>query len=300
MPSPLADAQQVVFLYPPQQLPPGAAAEPEQCNEQNFITNIHVPTLSVYLPAKSGAGAGATGCGVVICPGGGYGGVACGHEGRDIARWLNDNGIAAFVLKYRQPAAAVAYRHPAPLQDLQQALRLVRANAAAWGVKTDRVGVLGFSAGGHLAGLAMTHLHLHLAPAGAAPAGALGEQSIRPDFGILIYPVVTTTEPFAHFGSRDNLLGQDPPPALALSVSNECQVSPDTPPAFFAHSLDDRAVPPENSIAFAKALHRAGVNAEVHLFPQGGHGYGMGAAGSLQSRWPAMCIQWLRTSGFTK
>lgn len=287
MTSPLTDAKEVVQLYPAAQLPPDAAAQVEQCDQNSFITNVHVPTLSVYLPAT-----GASGCGVVVCPGGGYGGLACGHEGRDIARWFNDNGIAAFILKHRLPAAG--HRHPAPLQDAQQALRIVRANAAKWGVDPHRIGIMGFSAGGHLAGSAMTHLQ----PAGPVPSGKLAQQSIRPDFGILIYPVVSTTEPFSHFGSRDNLLGQNPPPALAFSLSNELQVTPDTPPAFFAHSMDDGAVPVENSFAFAKAMRRAGVNAEVHLFPEGGHGYGMGAPSTLQSRWPSMCIDWLKRSGF--
>jgi acetyl esterase/lipase len=189
------------------------------------------------------------------------------------------------------------HRHPAPLQDAQQAMRLVRGDAARWGVDVRRVGIMGFSAGGHLAGSAMTH---YAQPAGAVPAGEMGRQSIRPDFGILIYPVVSTTAPFSHVGSRDNLLGQNPAPALAFSLSNELQVTPETPPAFFAHSLDDTCVPPDNSIAFAQALHRAGVKAEVHLFPTGGHGYGMGGAGSLESRWPAMCIEWLRRSGLVK
>jgi acetyl esterase/lipase len=288
MVSPLSDAKQVVPLYPPAQLPRDAASQAEQCDQNGFIGNVHVPTLSVYLPAA------ANDCGVVVCPGGGYGGLACAHEGRDIARWLNDNGIAAFILKYRLPTAG--HRHPAPLQDAQQAIRIVRSNAAAWGVDPHCVGIMGFSAGGHLAGSAMTHLQ----PAGPLPSGQVGQQSIRPDFGILIYPVVSTTEPFSHFGSRDNLLGQNPPAALAWSLSNELQVTSDTPPAFFAHSMDDPAVPVENSFTFAKAMRRAGVKAEVHLFPEGGHGYGMGAPGTLQSRWPAMCIQWLRQNAFAK
>lgn len=289
MVSPLSDAKEVVQLYPAAQLPQDAAAQTEQCDQNGFIGNVHVPTLSVYLPA-----AGASGCAVVVCPGGGYSGLACAHEGRDIARWFNDNGIAAFILKYRLPTAG--HRHPAPLQDAQQALRLVRANAAKWGVDPKRVGIMGFSAGGHLAGSSLTHLQ----PAGPVPSGELGQQSIRPDFGVLIYPVASTTEPFSHFGSRDNLIGQNPPAALSFSLSNELQVTPETPPAFFAHSLDDGCVPVENSFAFAKAMHRAGVKAEVHLFPEGGHGYGMGAAGTLQARWPAMCLQWLQQSGFTK
>lgn len=289
MQSPLNEAKEVVALYPAAQLPPDAASQVEQCNDHGCISNVHVPTLSVYLPAT-----GASGCGVVVCPGGGYGALACGHEGCDIARWFNDNGIAAFILKYRLPAAG--HRHPAPLQDVQQAFRIVRANAAKWGVDPHRVGVMGFSAGGHLAGSAMTHLQ----PAGPAPAGQPGGQSIRPDFGILIYPVVTMTEPFGHAGTRDNLLGQNPPAAGAFGLSNELQVTPDTPPAFFAHSMDDGGVPVENTLVFAKAMRRAGVKAEVHLFPEGGHGYGMGAPGTLQSRWPAMCIQWLKQSGFAK
>lgn len=286
MQSPLANAQQVIELYPASQLPAGAADQVEQCDQNGFITNVHFPTLSVYLP-KTG-----NGCAVVVCPGGGYCGVACAHEGRDIALWFNSHGIAAFVLKYRMPSNGC--RHPAPLQDAQQALRIVRANAAKWGVDPHRVGIMGFSAGGHLAGSALTHLQ----PAGPVPAGVLGEQSIRPDFGILIYPVVSTTEPFSHFGSRDNLIGQNQPAELSHSLSNELQVTPQTPPTFFAHSLDDGCVPVENSFAMAKALSRAGVNAEVHLFPRGGHGYGMGAPGTLESRWPELCIQWLKISKF--
>jgi acetyl esterase/lipase len=280
-PSPLAAAPLTVELFDRSALPPGAADIPEVVDEGGRLTNVHVPTLSVYLPEP----AKATGCGMVVCPGGGYRLIAAAHEGRDMARWLNANGIAAFVLRYRLPPH---YRHPVPRDDAREAFRMVRRRAAEWGVRTDAIGILGFSAGGHLASSLLTQLE-------PGEAGALS----RPDFGVLLYPVITMTQPWGHADSRQGLLGAKPTAAACHAVSSEFQVSPQTPPVFLAHSFDDDAVPVQNSIEFALALKCAGVPVELHVFAAGGHGYGLGNPKSLQGRWPAMCVEWIGRMGFT-
>ena len=250
----------------------------------NSVNNIHYPTLDVYVP-KLPAGQG-----VVICPGGGYSGLAIDHEGRQIAQWLNSLGVSAFVLKYRLPPK---YRHPVPMQDVQRAMRLVRANAANWGVKTDRVGIMGFSAGGHLASTAATHYDL----GNAAAADAVERWSCRPDFLILGYPVVCFSREYCHAGTRSNLIGETLPADLAQLLSNELHVTPDTPPTFIFHSSDDPAVDVRNALDFYLACQQNKVSAELHVFPAGGHGYGMGQPGSAQSQWPGLCARWLQTLG---
>ena len=251
-----------------------------------FISQVTVATLTPY-PAPA---ATATGAAVLICPGGGYHGVAIDKEGHDIARWLNSFGVAGFVLKYRSPNSAVGPRcQPhGPLRDAQRALRLIRARAAGWRLDTGRIGILGFSAGGHLAASAST-----LFADSAESDPALAGLSCRPDFTVLIYPVISfTAAGVLHAGSRHNLLGPQPPAELARHFSCELQVTKETPPAFLAHTGDD-PVPVANSLLYYQALQQAGVGAEVHIFPEGGHGYGMRQRGFAVDSWPERCREWL-------
>lgn len=229
------------------------------------------PALTPWL-VKNGSGLA-----VVVCPGGGYGGLAVDHEGRQIAQWLNSQGIAAFVLKYR---LGPRYRHPAPLQDLRQAIRIVRRRAQEWSVDPARLGVWGFSAGGHLASTSVTHLE--------APG-------TRPDFAILAYPVITfTNEEFVHKGSRRNLLGDSPDPKLVEDLSTELRVTRETPPIFLFHTSEDKGVPPENSILFYMACRKAGVPVEMHIYEKGPHGVGLAPTDLALSSWPARLADWLR------
>ncbi|HKQ03955.1 MAG TPA: alpha/beta hydrolase [Blastocatellia bacterium] len=244
-----------------------------------------VPTLTPYLPPRERA----TGAAVIVCPGGGYQMLA-DHEGRPVAEWLNTLGIAAFVLKYR---IAPRYHHPAMMLDAQRAMRLVRARAGEWGIDSRRIGILGFSAGGHLASTAATHFD-----AGKPDAGDPIERvSSRPDLVILVYPVITMREQ-THAGSKRNLLGAQPDPQMVALMSNDEQVSKDTPPAFLIHTVNDAAVPVENSLLFAAALRRAGVPYEMHLYERGPHGFGLAPNDPILSSWPARCADWLRLHGF--
>jgi acetyl esterase/lipase len=244
-----------------------------------------VPTLTPYLPPRERA----TGAAIVICPGGGYQMLA-DHEGRPVAEWLNTIGVAAFVLKYR---IAPRYHHPAPMLDAQRALRTVRARAAEWGIDPRRIGILGFSAGGHLAATAATHF----AAGKADAADAVERVSSRPDLVILIYPVITMREQ-THGGSKRNLIGEHPDPPLVALMSNEEQVTKETPPAFLIHTVNDNVVPVENSLLFAAALRRAGVPYEMHLYERGPHGFGLAANDAVLSSWPERCADWLRLHGF--
>jgi acetyl esterase/lipase len=224
--------------------------------------------------------------------------LATDHEGRDVARWLNSLGITAGIPRYR---LGPKYHHPAPLQDAQRAIRMMRANASNWSIHPDRIGILGFSAGGHLASTALTHFS-----AGQKDAtDPLERESSRPDFGILVYPVISLGTAFGHGGSRRNLLGEEPDAILLQSLTNETQVTKDTPPVFLVHTAEDTAVPPENSMLFASALRKAGIPFELHIFEQGAHGLGLGtgavdfkiAPDSAFQAWPALCGNWLRVRG---
>lgn len=243
------------------------------------------PTLTIYLPSTGGVGTG-----VVVCPGGGYGTLAMDHEGRQIAEWLNQRGVAAFVLKYR---LGPRYRHPAPLQDAQRAVRFVRLRAEEFGIGPDRIGIWGFSAGGHLASTAGTHFDAGDPQA----ADRIDRMSSRPDFMILAYPVISFTTEYTHRGSRNNLLGPNPDPQLVENLSNEKQVTPQTPPAFLFHTDEDKGVPPENSILFYLALRKAGVPAELHVYQRGKHGVGLAPQDPVLSTWPDRLDGWLRTRG---
>ena len=247
----------------------------------------HEPSLTVYLPPAHKA----TGTAIVVCPGGGYGGLALDHEGEQIGQWLIREGIAAFVLQYRH---APNYGHPFPLMDAQRAIRTVRAGASQWGLKPDHIGILGFSAGGHLTASAGT-LFSGAQPDAADPVDRVSD---RPDFMVLLYPVITMQDDFTHKGSRKNLLGANPAPKLIERYSLERQVTTNTPPAFLALTNDDQAVPPENSTQFYVALHEHGIPAELHIYEKGRHGLGLGGGNAVFATWPAHCIDWLRVRGF--
>lgn len=225
----------------------------------------------------------ANGTAIVICPGGGYGGLVVGPEGHGIARWLNQHGITGIVLEYRLPAG----RHAVPLLDAQRALRTARAKAEEWNLDPSRVGIMGFSAGGHLASTAATHFDK-----GDSGAGdTVNRMTSRPDFAILVYPVVTFTEK-GHAGSRTNLLGNDPSPELVRYYCNELQVTSDTPPMFLTHAIDDRPVPPENSRLLYNALKEHGIAAKYLELPSGGHGLN-GYKGPMWDAWQTQSLEWL-------
>ena len=224
----------------------------------------------------------------IVCPGGGYWRHA-EHEGEPIARWLNSLGITAFVLRYR----LTPDRHPAPLDDLQTAIRRVRASASEYNLDPSKLGVIGFSAGGHLVGTAATRFDLG-DPAADDP---VQRESSRPDVIVLVYPVISFTE-FTHEGTVSNLLGDDADLDLRLSLSNQYQVSPETPPAFLWHTADDQTVPVENSLLFATALSKSEVPFELHVFPKGAHGAGLAEDNPVLSQWTTLCAVWLKGQGF--
>jgi acetyl esterase/lipase len=246
-----------------------------------------IPTLTPYFPEGP-----RTDTAMVICPGGGYGGLAA-HEGHDYALWFNKQGIAAFVLKYRLGSGG--YRHPRMLEDVSRAIRYVRFKAADWEIDPARVGVIGSSAGGHLASTVLTHFDLGRSVA----QDPIERFSSRPDLGILCYPVITMGAS-THQGSKQNLLGKDPAPELVWLLSNELQVTPQTPPCFLWHTAEDTAVPVENSLAFAAALQKAGVPFDLHVYQKGRHGIGLADKPPFENAhpWAANCLFWLRQQGF--
>jgi acetyl esterase/lipase len=253
-----------------------------------------IPTLTPFFPAPDKA----TGAAMVVCPGGGYGSLA-DHEGKAYALWLNDQGIAAFVLKYRLGSAG--YRHPIMLWDAARAMRTVRANAPEWKIDPKRIGIIGSSAGGHLASTLLTHFDAGK-PDDADP---IERQSSRPDIGVLCYPVITMGAK-THIGSRNNLLGKNPSPELIKLLSNELHVTKDTPPCFLFHTCEDPAVPVENSLEFAAALRRAGVPFDLHIYQKGKHGIGLGSVPyspydpAKLHPWTRDCVFWLKVQGFVK
>jgi acetyl esterase/lipase len=293
----MAHSQQVIPLYS-NSIPNSRQVRDEEKSALNkegtriSLSSVSHPTLTVFLPSKEKA----NGTAVVICPGGGYAQLAFSHEGIDIAKKLNESGVAAFVLKYRLPSdLTMVNKEIGSLQDAQRAIQLVRQNAGQWGVNPGRVGIMGFSAGGHLASTAGTHF---------TAANTVIENkdtvSLRPDFMILIYPVISFTDSIGHIGSRDNLLGKNPSPEKITEYSNELQVTPQTPPAFLVHAGDDGAVKVQNSLYFYEALHRNGVSAtELHVYPKGGHGFGMNNP-TTKDRWMERLQNWLDANGWLK
>ena len=249
--------------------------------------DVDKPSLTIF-PA---AGANKVPTGVVICPGGSYTHLAMDHEGIQVADWLNRLGISAFLLKYR---LGPKYHHPVELWDAQRAIRYVRAHAADFGIRPDRIGIWGFSAGGHLASTAGTHFD-----AGDSSASELIErQSSRPDFLILAYPVITLEDPYAHVFSRTNLLGEKPDPSLIEFLSNERQVTTKTPPTFLFHTTEDETVPVENSVFFYLACRKAGVPAEMHIYLKGRHGLGLAPADPVLHTWTERLADWLKAQGY--
>ena len=240
------------------------------------IYKVQQPTIEVFLPSKRNA----TGQAVLICPGGSYITLAYDWEGTDIAKWLNSQGIAGIVLKYRLPdSISSMVRHKTPMLDAEQAMILIRKHAGEWNIDTKKVGVMGFSAGGHLASTLGTHFT---------------SSATRPDFMVLVYPVISMKEGVTHIWSRRFLLGYDAGKQLIGQYSNETRVSGNTPPTFLIHSADDDGVPVQNSLLFFEALHAHKVPTEMHIFPEGGHGYGLGNNKPYVNGWPNLLLRWLQ------
>ena len=251
------------------------------------ISNVQTPSIDVYLPTKRFA----TGQAVVICPGGGYWILAYDLEGTDIARYLNSIGVAAIVLKYRLPAYGTTIEPPkAPLMDAQRAMRVVRYNASKWNIHTEKIGIMGFSAGGHLASTLGTHFDY----GNKTSSDSVEKMSCRPDFMILMYPVVSFIDSCAHTGSRDALLGKNPDKELVRYYSNELQVTKDTPPAFFVHADNDTGVPVENTLLMYKALRANKIPAELHILSEGEHGFGLGIGNDHIASWTNSLKLWLK------
>ena len=271
------------FAEPNEVIPIWQGAPPEARGTED----ADIPTLGIY-PLDTAEPVPA----VLVCPGGGYGHLAMDHEGEQIAQWLNKNGLAAFVLKYRY----TPYRHPVPLNDAKRAMRRIRANAGPWNIDPARLGIMGFSAGGHLASTVSTHFD----PGNESAQEPIDRQSSRPDFAILCYPVITLEPPYAHMGSRRNLLGDEPPDELVKNLSNHLQVTDQTPPTFLFHTADDPGVPVQNSLLYFNALMENGVPAELHAYEHGRHGVGLAPDIPELATWPGLCIDWLHARGILK
>lgn len=249
-------------------------------------SQVSVPTLSIFIPKGTKATSA-----VVICPGGGYTHLAFDKEGTKVAEWFNSIGIAAFVLRYRMPTdLTMKNKNIGPLQDAQEAIRYVRQNAAKWNIDPAKIGILGFSAGGHLASTASTHYNDKVYE-------SVFKVSARPDFSLLIYPVISMENEITHKGSQTNLLGENPSKDLIDSFSNEKRVTAQTPPTFLIHATDDTVVIPENSINYYLALKKNGVSAEMHIYEKGGHGFGLGV-NDTNKFWTRDCEEWLKANGY--
>lgn len=282
-------AQQVIPLYKdsiPNSIP---SKNKEKTVDNGFLItqDVSVPSLTVFKPQKQSDKKSA----VIICPGGGYAFLATGHEGKDVAEALNKMGVTAFMLKYRLPNDTIMKdKKIAPLQDAQRAIQLVRENAAQWNIDPNKIGIMGFSAGGHLAATASTQFEREVI---ANPK----HTSLRPDFSILLYPVISFTDSLTHMGSRINLIGKNPSKELVEQYSNELQVTAKTPPAFLVHAADDGLVPIGNSIAYYQALLKNGVLSEMLLYPHGEHGFGM-INRSTNDRWMDNLKNWMKSGNF--
>lgn len=251
------------------------------------ISKVTDPELLVYLPEKRNE----TTAAVIICPGGGYGRLAMDHEGFEIGEWFKAMGVAGIVLKYRLPSPLIMQSpENGPLQDAQEAVRIVRRRAGEWNIDPKRVGIMGFSAGGHLASTLSTHFNDTVYTADK-------ETSARPDFSILIYPVISMKDGITHSGSRKNLIGGRPDESLVNRFSNETRVTSNTPPAFLVHASDDAAVPVQNSLLYYQALVELKIPAEMHLYQVGGHGFGMGQGKGTAEGWPEACKKWISERG---
>ena len=270
-------------------------AIPTSINEKTYNSNgqfggydnVVIPTLEVFLPSKESA----NGTAVIICPGGGYGRVVYQKEGPDVAKEFIKDGVTAFVLKYRLPSDSVmSDKSIGPLQDAQQAIKLVRERYKEWNINTNKIGIMGFSAGGHLASSAATHFETPLIPNKT-------NTSLRPDYLILVYPVISMTDQLTHLGSRENLLGKDPTDEKIKYFSNELQITEETPPTYLTHSGDDSVVDVDNSIVFYNALRHNDVPAEMHLYPKGNHGFVFNVPSEV---WMRPLFDWMRTNDWIK
>lgn len=268
-------AQEKILLYPKGASESNELKTEEKWRDKDFILDISEPRLMVYTASAEKA----NGTAVLICPGGGYGGVSVIKEGEEIAKWFNQLGVSAFVLYYRMPNG----HYNIPLKDAQTAISIIRKNSKKWKISKDKIGVMGFSAGGHLASTVGTHFK---------------KKSERPAFMILGYPVVTMDSTFTHKGSRDNLLGKKPSQDLVTLFSNELQVTKRTPPTFIFHAKDDKAVPIKNSENLAEALKKNNVPVQLNEYEQGGHGFGMRPKGIDSDNWPEALKNWLKEQHF--
>jgi acetyl esterase/lipase len=256
--------------------------------DRSYRASVSKPDITIYKAPE----AISTGAAVIICPGGAYTRLSIKHEGVDVAEWLNSKGITGIVLKYRLPSDSIMQdKSIGPLQDGQEAIRIVRRRAAEWGIDPEKIGIMGFSAGGHLASTLATHYNEKVYE-------TIDNVSARPDFAILIYPVISMIKPETHSGSRINLLGSNPDTLQIIRFSNQLQVTRDTPPVFLVHSTDDRSVPVVNSLGFYQACVKNNVTAEMHIFQQGGHGYGLAKEKPDEGQWPELCLKWMKNNGF--
>ncbi|NLR93858.1 alpha/beta hydrolase [Flammeovirga sp. SR4] len=282
--------QELIELWDEKDIPNyKSTAEREDIAKRDitFISKVQKPTLEIFLPSERNA----NGKAILILPGGGYGGVAYDWEGTDYAKWLNAQGIAAFVLKYRSPqAASVIESYKAPIQDAQRAIRWIKRNAQKLHIKKELVGVMGSSAGGHLASTLATHSTSYY-----EATDEIDKESFQVSFMMLIYPVVSMKKGITHMGSRNNLLGKEPTKQLIEQFSNEEQVTEKTPKAFIVHSADDGAVPVQNSLVLYDALLKNNISTDMHLYPKGGHGYGFGKSNADAPDWTAVAEGWLNS-----
>jgi acetyl esterase/lipase len=286
-------AQSVIPLYPdsiPNSKPvPDEEKSDTSASGRIMIGKISRPTLTVYLPPKEKA----NGAAVIVIPGGGYRMVAAVHEGSEVAKRFNDMGVAAFVLKYRLPSdVTMVNKEIGPIQDAQRAIQLVRDRAKEWEIDKNRVGIIGFSAGGHLASTAGTHFNHAYIDAGK-------KANLRPDFMVLVYPVISFADSICHMGSRDNLIGKNPSPEKKEEYSNELQVTKKTPPTYLVHAEDDSTVKVQNMLLFATALQKNKVPFDFYLYEKGGHGFGLTNKTS-EVKWMDLVQEWMGKSGWLK
>jgi acetyl esterase/lipase len=286
-------AQSVIPLYP-DSIPNSKPVPDEEKSDTStsgriMISKISRPTLTVYLSPKEKA----NGSAVIVIPGGGYQKVAAVHEGSEVANRFNDMGVTAFVLKYRLPSdVTMANKEIGPIQDAQRAIQLVRDRAKEWGIDKSRVGIIGFSAGGHLASTAGTHFNHAYIDAGK-------KTNLRPDFMILVYPVISFADSICHMGSRDNLIGKNPSPEKKEEYSNELQVTKKTPPTYLVHAEDDSTVKVQNMLLFATALQKNKVPFDFYLYEKGGHGFGL-INKTSEVKWMDLVQEWMTKSGWIK
>ncbi|AEW01294.1 1,4-beta-xylanase [Niastella koreensis] len=286
-------AQTVMPLYP-DSIPNSKPVPDEEKADTNasgriMISKVSRPTLTVYLPPKEKA----NGAAVIVIPGGGYRNVAAVHEGSEVAQRFNEMGVTAFVLKYRLPSdVTMVNKEIGPVQDAQRAIQVVRERAKEWGIDKNRVGIIGFSAGGHLASTAGTHFNHAYIDAGK-------KANLRPDFMILVYPVISFADSICHMGSRENLIGKDPSPQKKEEYSNELQVTKKTPPTYLVHAEDDSTVKVQNMLLFATALQKNKVPFDFYLYEKGGHGFGL-VNKTSEVKWMDLVQEWMTKSGWMK